>query len=251
MIRSKPVESLSKQMKRKAKKPIIKEKKLEGDFTYIISTGSTLLNLAISANRIRGGGLCGGVFVEIAGPSQSGKTALLCEIAGEIERQGGDRQFHDPEARIDKEFASLFGMNIEGKNYYRPDTVTELFKNIRAWEPFDHSKNRGIHGIFGDSLAALSTELEMDNDDGDKMGMRRPKEFSEQLRKTCRMIKKNNYLMVCSNQVRTNVDAGKYGKKFSASGGLAISFYASVRINFSSPEKIYKVIKVAGKEKRK
>ena len=65
------------------------------------------------------------------------------------------------------------------------------------------------------------------------------------------MIKKNNYLMVCSNQVRTNVDAGKYGKKFSASGGLAISFYASVRINFSSPEKIYKVIKVAGKEKKK
>jgi recombination protein RecA len=83
---------------------------------------------------------------------------------------------------------------------------------------------------MADSLAALSTTQEMDNDDGDKMGMRRAKEFSEELRKTCRIIKQRNYLMICSNQVRVNVDAGPYGQKYTTPGGKAMEFYASLRL---------------------
>jgi recombination protein RecA len=243
MQRTIKTEPLSSQIKRKVNKEV--EKENEGDFSNMISTGSTLLDLAISGKRIRGGGLPGGILVEAFGPSQSGKTALLSEIAGEIERKEGENQFNDPEARLDEEFARLFGMHLNPKNYFRPDTVTELFKNTSSWEP----KNlKVINGIFGDSLAALSTDMEMGNEDGDKMGMRRAKELSEGLRKFCRTIKNKNYLMVCSNQIRINTDGNKYSPKYTTPGGEAVKFYASVRLRFNNPTKIKEEIIFRGKK---
>jgi hypothetical protein len=91
----------------------------------------------------------------------------------------------------------------------------------------------------------------MEKAEGDKMGTRRAKEFSEQLRKNCRIIKQKNYLMVCSNQIRMNIDAGPYAAKFSTPGGKAFEFYASVRLKFGAPTKIYKTVKIAGKEQKK
>ena len=224
---------------------------LDGNFDIMTSTGSTLLNLAISGGRVRGGGLPGGILVEAFGPSQSGKTAFLCEVAGGVQRRGGDAQFHDPEARLDREYFAMYGAKIKEENYHQPDTVTEVFKNVRAWNP-SSSKSEIVHGVFADSLAALSTKMEMEEEDGDKMGMRRAKEFSEQLRKTCRVLKKKNYLLVCSNQVRVNTEAAnKFSPKFSTPGGMAVAFYASVRLRFNSPEKIYKEIKIAGKTVKK
>jgi recombination protein RecA len=88
----------------------------------------------------------------------------------------------------------------------------------------------------------------MDNKDGDKMGMRRAKEFSEELRKTCRILTQKNLLMVCSNQVRVNIDAGPYGQKYTTPGGEAIGFYSSLRLRFSRPDKIKAKEKIAGKE---
>jgi recombination protein RecA len=249
MERTKISEKLSKQMKQHVSKPKEPKEDFEGNFDTVISTGSTLLDLAISGKRIHGGGLPGGILVEAFGPSQSGKTALLSEVSGNIGAQGGESQFNDPEARLDKEFASIFGMKLNPKNYYRPDTVTELFTNIRAWEPQTDVKVNTIHGIFADSLAALSTNTEMEKEEGDKMGMRRAKEFSEQLRRTCRVIKKKNFLMVCSNQIRVSTDT--YGPKFTTPGGEAVKFYASVRLKFNSPDKINKVVRVGGKEVKK
>jgi recombination protein RecA len=249
MERNKKSEPLSSQMKKRANAKLKEKKEFDGNFETVISTGSTLLDLSISGKRIRGGGIPGGVLVEAFGPSQSGKTALLCEMAGDIERKNGENQFQDPEARLDNEFANIFGVHIKKENYYRPDTVTEVFERMRAWEPTTTVKNC-VHGLFVDSLAALSTKLEMEDEDGDKMGMRRAKEFSEQLRKTCRIIKQKNYLMVCSNQIRVNTDGNKYNK-FTTPGGEAVKFYASIRLKFSNPEKIYKIIKIAGKENKK
>jgi len=221
MIRSTKGKPLSEQVKEHVSREVKEDKPNEGDFSNMISTGSTLLDLAISGKRVRGGGLPGGILVEAFGPSQSGKTALLSEIAGEIERKNGENQFNDPEARLDAEFARLFGMSINPKNYYRPDTVTELFKNVSSWEP---KNTKVINGLFGDSLAALSTDMEMENEDGDKMGMRRAKELSEGLRKFCRVIKNKNYLMV------------------------AVKFYASVRLRFNNPTKIKEEITFRGKK---
>lgn len=246
MERNTKEESLSSQMKHKVTTPVKDKKEYDGNFGTIISTGSTLLDLAISGGRVRGGGIPGGILVEAFGPSGAGKTVLLSEIAGAVQRQGGDVMFHDPEARLNKQFAAIFGLTIEDKNYSTPDKVPQVFKAVRAWEP--ESKKGVINGVFADSLAALSTSQEMDNEDGDKMGMRRAKEFSEELRKTCRIITERNLLMVCSNQVRVNVDAGPYGQKYTTPGGEAIGFYASLRLRFNRAEKIKLKKKIAGKE---
>jgi len=240
--------SLTSQIKKRVSAVVPKsEMKYAGTTETMISTGSTLLDLAISGGRIRGGGLPAGILVEIFGPSGSGKTVLLSEIAGAIQRQQGRIMFHDPESRLNKQFAQLFGFDLEKESYSRPDTVPEVFKAIREWEPEIKNKT-AINAIFADSLAALSTNLEMTNDDGDKMGMRRAKEFSEELRKTARILTQKNYLLVCSNQVRVNVDAGPYGQKYVSPGGESIGFYSSLRLRVSSPSKIKEKKKVAGKE---
>lgn len=227
--------SLSEQMKRKVSRSVVKKPEYDGDTTIMISTGSTLLDLAVSGGRIRGGGIPAGILVEVFGPSGSGKTVLLSELAGAIQHQGGQVMFHDPEARLNKQFAKIFGLEIDKMNYSNPDTVPEVFAGTRKWKPDPDNK---IHGIFADSLAALSTDMEMDKDEGDKMGMRRAKEFSEELRKTCRIIAQNNYLMVCSNQIRQNIGAGDFAPRFKSPGGEAIGFYSSLRLRMLNPKKI-------------
>jgi len=235
-------EKLSAQMKRKvAAVPVVKNE-YDGDFGIVISTGSTLLDLAISGGRIHGGGLPGGVLVEAFGPSGSGKTVLLSEIAGAVQRQGGEIIFSDPESRINSTFSRMFGLHLTDDNYSIPNTVTEVFEAVRNWKP---KNNKVINGVFTDSLAALSTDLEME--EGDPFGNRRAKEFSEQLRVTAREIKAKNYLMVCSNQVREVIGATQYQAKTKTTGGMAISFYSSLRLQFSNPKKITEEVKVAGK----
>jgi RecA/RadA recombinase len=242
-MRTKPEKSLSQQVRDKVEKPSIKTKEYDGNFKMMINTGSTLLNLAISGRKIRGGGVQAGTIVEAFGPSQSGKTVLLSELAGDVQRKLGEIQFHDPEARLDQEFASIFGMHIPSKNYYKPDTITDVFEKVRKWVPKSLDV---VNGIFVDSSAALSTNLEMTSEDGDKMGGRRGKEFSEQMRKTCRIIENNNYIMVFSNQIRDSFAA--YGPKTVSPGGHAFEFYASTRIKFNSAKKITKTVKIAGKD---
>jgi len=242
--KNKPFRTLRNEMKRSVKK-VAETKKYDGDFGQVISTGSTLLDLAISGGRVRGGGLPSGIFVEIFGPSGSGKTVILSEVAGAVQRLDGDIMFHDPEARLNKQFATIFGLDIDDLNYQTPDTVTELFRDVRAWEP---KSSKRVNGIFADSLAALSTDMEMEKEEGDKMGMRRAKEFSEELRRTCRIITQKNYLMVVSNQVRVNADAGQWGQKYTTPGGEAVGFYSSLRLRAKTPEKIKRKAKIAGKE---
>lgn len=231
--------------KEQVEKEISQIEQGEGDFTNVISTGSTLLDLAISGGRIYGGGLPAGILVEISGVESSGKTALLCEIAGNIQRKGGQVLYHDPEARLNHQFAQMFGLQPDPESYIQTDTVTEVFQSIRKWQP---ARTDVINGIITDSLAALSTEMELEKEEGDKMGMKRAKEFSEQLRKTCRILTQKNYLMCCSNQIRENTDAGLYGQKYVAPGGKAIGFYSSLRLRTSIQKKLTKTKLIYGKE---
>lgn len=217
---------MSEEVKARTEAPKKKKPVHDGNTEIMVSTGSTLLDLAISGGRVRGGGIPGGIMVEIFGPESSGKTVLLCEIAGDVKRKGGEIMFHDPEARLNKVFAKIFDLDIEDLEYLVPETITEVFTGVRNWIP----ENDRINGVFTDSLAALSTDMEMKDDDGDKMGMRRAKEFSEQLRRTCRILTKTNTLLVCSNQIRENVDRGDFGQKYKAPGGKGIAFYSSLRL---------------------
>jgi recombination protein RecA len=201
----------------------------EVEIRKVISTGSTLLDLAISGGRVRGGGIPGGIIVELFGPSGLGKTALLAMICANAQKQGGEVRFCDPEARLDKEYSKTYGVSLKDKfEYYRPDTVSELFtKYVYHWEPLNDDV---INVLAGDSVAALSTNLEMDEDDGDKMGMRRAKEFSEGLRKTARIIANKNWLVVFTNQIRQSPTKG-----VTTPGGMGLPFYASLRIQLEKP----------------
>ena len=242
-------EPISKQVKAKVRTSGNKAKpklEYEGSTETMISTGSTLLDLAISGGRIRGGGIPAGIFVEVFGPSGTGKTVLLSEIAGMVQREGGEIMFHDPEARLNKQFAQIFDFELDEVDYGTPDTVPEVFQSVREWDP---NNPKAINGIFADSLAALSTDMEMDNTEGDKMGGRRAKEFSQELRRTCRILRAKNYLMVCSNQIRDTFAA--VGPKTASPGGKALIFYPSLRLRTSFAErlsKIRKTVTIAGKE---
>lgn len=238
---------ISEQMVRKVDEgsKMKRTKKLEGSTEKVISTGSTLLDLAISGGRVPNGGVPGGIFVEVFGPSSSGKTVLLCEMAGGIQRAGGRVMFKDPEARLNKQFAKLFDFDIKEVDYDTPNTIPEVFKPVRDWEPVSPTPG-AINGIFVDSVAALSTDMEMD--EKDQYGMRRAKEFSEELRKTCRILTEKNFLMVASNQIRTNVDAGPYGQKFISPGGKALEFYSSLRLRMLGVEKIKQKKTIGDKE---
>lgn len=218
---------MSKQVKDRVEAPKKKRKEYDGNTEVMISTGSTLLDLAISGGRIRGGGIPGGIIAEISGLPGTGKTVLLCEIAGAVHRNGGQVMFHDPEARLNEQFASIFGMQKAELEYMTPDTVSEIFGALREWLPEDDKLN----GVFTDSLAALSTEMEMEKDEGDKMGGRRAKELSEGFRKTARLITSTNTLFVASNQLRENMDrVSKFSPKYRTPGGQAIGFYTSLRL---------------------
>lgn len=234
---------LSAQVKSHSKQEMKKQGEWEGNTNLLISSGSTLLDLAISGGRVRGGGIPAGILVEIFGPSGSGKTVMLCEIAGAVQRAGGKIMFKDPEARLNKQFAKMFDLEVDDIDYSTPDKVTEVFAPIRVWDP---EPSDAVHGIFADSLAALTTDMEMN--DKDEYGMRRAKEFSQELRKTCRIITQKNFLMVCSNQVRQNLDAGPYGQKYKTPGGEAIPFYSSLRLRCANPTKLKKKKTVKGQE---
>jgi len=220
--------------------PFVPVPKKEYDMTKTISTGSTLLDLCISGGRRRSGGIPGGVVLEIYGPAASGKTAILAEIAASTQAQGGNIKFQDPEARLDKEYARIYGMSLDAKDYSRPKTVSEIFEKIKKWNP----KNPNvINTICTDSLAALSTELELEK--GDKRGQKRAKEFSEGFRTTAILITDNNWIMANSNQVRD----GEWGE--TTPGGQALKFYASLRIRIAEIKKIEKEISLDFLSKKK
>lgn len=218
----------------------------KGDFRTVISTGSTLLDLAISGGRIRGGGVPSGILVEVFGPSGVGKTSVLAEICADAQAKGGALKFLDPEARLDQEYMRIYGMELDKADYYMPDTVSEVFEHILKWNPPDPPEG-ATNVIATDSLAALSSDLEL-SEGGDKRGQKIAKDFSQGLRKTCRLIKKNNFIVACSNQVRQG-DTGEV-----TSGGKGIPFYASLRIRVGPPTQdkyLKKTITVGGKQHEK
>ena len=181
----------------------------------VVHTGSTLLDLHLTGDRRNGGGLPGGIIVEVFGPSSSGKTAIITEVAAHVQLMGGEVMFCDPEGRLDKHYARIYGFELSKENYHRPDTVNEWIDLILKWKPKDPDK---INMVAADSLAALSTEMEME--DEDKMGMKRAKDFSAGMRKVARIIANRGWLVVCSNQERHG----------GTPGGKAIPYYSSCRL---------------------
>lgn len=202
-------------------------------FAQTVSTGSTLLDLNISGGRVHGGGIPGGILAEVSGPSGGGKTEILVGVCTSTQQatKPGEALFLDPEGRLDEDYAHLRGMSLKSQYQYdRPKTVTAMFKAMYGFE----SKKPGILVTAADSLAALSTEMEMGVDkegnftyEGeDKFGGRRGKEFSQELRKFSNFIAEDNRLLIASNQIRDDFKSGGT----TTPGGHAVPFYSSLRI---------------------
>ena len=205
----------------------------KGSDQFLLSTGSTLVDLAISGRRFIGGGIPMGIFVEVFGKSSKGKTVLLLEMAGVVQRMGGDYLFLDPEARVNDEFANIFDFKMEHKKYKKPNTITDAFTLMKKWEP----KGNGPFVIFCDSIAALVSNEEDAGKGDEYSGARRARDFSQQLRQITRIIAEKNYLLICTNQMRQNLGAGPFGKKYKPTGGEAPEFYASLRLELKQPAK--------------
>lgn len=236
--RKSTVEKAAKEVESESKTTV--EKKLPVRFERVVSTGSTLLDLAISGKRVRGGGVPAGILVEIAGPSGSGKTTLLMEIAASTQHRGGSVRVRDPESRLDEEYHEMHGLDLSDKlyDYGRPNTVKEMFTDLWDWNP---ETENVINLFLADSVAALSTDMEMEEED--KRGQRQAKEFSQFLRKSARKIGESDKLVVFSNQLRV----GEFGEV--TSGGKAIEYYASLRIRVKKSKDIERTKKMKnGKE---
>ena len=231
-------------------KSVIENSLIEHNWSHLIDTGSTLLNLIISGGRVREGGIPGGAMVEAFGPSGQGKTALACEIGASVIRAGGKVKYIDPEGRLDHQYAKVYGLPLseDEKNYVRPDTISEMFdEHIMKWD--DWADEDTFSAIIVDGCSALTTDQEL-SDSGDPYGGRRAKEFSEGCRKSGRIISNKNRLLVFTSQVREKMGGG-IGDKETTSNGRAIEFYASLRIRIGKPaqgNKIMKKIKHHNKE---
>lgn len=216
----KEMEDVVKEMEEVSTTPLEKIDEFKPRFDKVVSTGSTLLDLELSGHKVHGGGLPGGVMVELYGPESVGKTVLLSEIIASTLIRGGNYRILDPEGRIDTEYTRIYGIELDKSNYYMPRRIKEMFNLVDNWKNIDTSF---INVAGNDSLAALISELEYE--EKDLRGQSRPKEFSEQLRKIIIPIRQRNLLFVCTNQIREK-DMGRYD----SSGGHAIPHYSSYRI---------------------
>ena len=247
-IKSKNRSSIKEQVIKKAKTPVETFKPFKGNDKIMISTGSTLLDLAISGGRTRGGGITGGIFVEIFGPNSSGKTVLISELGGDVQRKGGEVSMFDPEGRFDKEFATLFDLDVNKMKYEMFDTVDQIFNYIKEYEPSEQYVGK-VNAILIDSLAQLTTEAEMG--DKDAYGGTRQKAFSKYFRITCRRIKRKNMLMIASNHVKDKFNATMFEEKITIPGGKAPGFNASLRLRFFEAKDIKEEKTIFGKKTRK
>lgn len=204
------------------------QKKEPVNTDIMISTGSTLVDLAISGGIVRGGGIPGGILVEMFGDSGTGKSALMCEILGNVQMHGGKTSTQDPEGRINKAYALVYGMHIDPRFYDRPDTVVQTFTNIRKFlvNNFRKKTTDPINAVGTDSLTALTSEKEM-SADGDKMGMKKAKDLNQELRLTCRDIANSGNLVLCTNQLRGE------GYEAKTPGGPSVGYYASIRMKLT------------------
>lgn len=212
----------------------------------VVSTGSTLLDLAISGKRRRGGGLPGGILTEIYGPSGWGKTSLLGEICASAQASGGLAIIGDAERRMTPEWIKYMGIRIANDNLHYPQTVSDI-EDLILNSP--ESGNGAIDVIGVDSTASLMSSLE--DEKGDKRGSSKAKELHAMCRKMKAEVAKKSRLVVFTNQIQDIQDAMPFMPKEKTPGGHAVPFYSSIRMRIGPSgkgSKITKTIKVGGHE---
>jgi len=204
-----------------------------------ISTGSLGLDIALGI-----GGLPRGRVVEIYGPESSGKTTLTLQVIAEAQKKGGTAAFVDAEHALDPGYAEKIGVNIDDLLVSQPDTGEQ------ALEITDMLVRSGaVDVVVVDSVAALTPKAEIEGEMGDShMGLQ-ARLMSQALRKLTANIKRSNTMVIFINQIRMKIGV-MFGNPETTTGGNALKFYASVRLDIRRIGAIKKGDEIVGNETR-
>jgi recombination protein RecA len=205
----------------------------------VVSTGSLGLDIALGC-----GGLPRGRVVEIYGPESSGKTTLTLQVIAEMQKLGGTAAFVDAEHALDPGYAEKIGVNVDDLLVSQPDTGEQ------ALEITDMLVRSGaVDIVVVDSVAALTPKAEIEGDMGDShMGLQ-ARLMSQALRKLTGNIKRSNTLVIFINQIRMKIGV-MFGNPETTTGGNALKFYASVRLDIRRIGAVKKGEEVIGNETR-
>lgn len=186
----------------------------------VVSSGSLGLDIALGI-----GGLPKGRIIEIYGPESSGKTTLTLHVAAEVQKVGGTCAFIDAEHALDPSYARKLGVNIDELIISQPDTGEQALEIADTLV-----RSGGVDVLIIDSVAALVPKAELEGDMGDShMGLQ-ARLMSQALRKLAGSISKTNCMVIFINQIRQKIGV-MFGNPETTTGGNALKFYASVRLD--------------------
>ena len=204
-----------------------------------VSTGSLTLDIALGI-----GGLPRGRVIEIYGPESSGKTTLTLQVIAEAQKLGGTAAFVDAEHALDPVYAAKLGVQVEDLLVSQPDTGEQ------ALEITDMLVRSGsVDIVVVDSVAALTPKAEIEGDMGDAHVGLQARLMSQALRKLTANIKRSNALVIFINQIRMKIGV-MFGSPETTTGGNALKFYSSVRLDIRRTGSIKKGDDVIGNETR-
>ena len=204
-----------------------------------ISSGSLGLDIALGL-----GGLPRGRVVEIYGPESSGKTTLTLHVIAQMQQAGGTAAFIDAEHALDVGYAEKLGVNIEDLLISQPDTGEQALEIADMLV-----RSGGVDIVVIDSVAALTPKAEIEGDMGDQLPGLQARLMSQALRKLTANIKRTNTMVIFINQIRMKIGV-MFGNPETTTGGNALKFYSSVRIDIRRIGQIKKADAVIGSETR-
>ncbi len=204
-----------------------------------ISTGSLALDVALGI-----GGLPRGRVVEIYGPESSGKTTLTLHIIAEAQKAGGTAAFVDAEHALDPDYAEAVGVDIDDLLVSQPDTGEQALEITDMLV-----RSAGLDVVVVDSVAALTPKAEIEGEMGDSHVGLQARLMSQALRKLSGSIQRSNTLVVFINQIRMKIGV-MFGSPETTTGGNALKFYSSVRLDIRRTGSIKKGDEVLGNETR-
>lgn len=191
----------------------------------VIPSGSLLLDEALGV-----GGYPKGRIIEIFGPESSGKTTLALHAIAECQKQGGKAAFIDAEHAIDPTYASALGVNIDDLYLSQPDSGEQALEICQLL-----ANSGGVNLIVVDSVAALVPQAELDGEMGDNSVGLQARLMSKAMRKIAGVLNKKECAVIFINQLREKVGV-MYGNPETTSGGRALKFYATIRIDIRRTE---------------
>ncbi len=205
----------------------------------VISTGSLTLDIALGI-----GGLPKGRVVEIYGPESSGKTTLTLQIIAEAQKAGGTCAFVDAEHALDPTYAEKLGVDVDNLLVSQPDTGEQALEITDMLV-----RSAAVDVVVIDSVAALTPKAEIEGDMGDTHVGLQARLMSQALRKLTGNIKRSNTLVIFINQIRMKIGV-MFGSPETTTGGNALKFYSSVRLDIRRIGAIKKGDEIVGNETR-